>query len=345
MSPVTITRALALAAALAASQAALAADKVRIGVVGSATDVIHVLADKKGFFAQEGIAPDFVSFISATQMIAPLAGGDLDVGGGGPSAGLYNAAMRNIQLKVVADKGSMPAGHGFMPLVVRKTLWDSGKVRTLADLKGLKVGNTSKAGSGDVTLDRAMKMVGLTFDSVDKLYMGIPQLAAALDSGALDASFLLEPTASNLIKRGTVALLAKGDDLYVNQQLAVILYAEAFAQKRDVAQRFMNAWVKGARSYNDALQDGKLTGPNSEEVLQLLVENTPIKDKEVYRTMIAPAINPDGAVNDEGLRQDYAFYKSQGWIQGDINPDSLVDNSFAHRSTQILGPYKRPGQK
>ena len=40
---------------------------------------------------------------------------------------------------------------------------------TLADLKGLKVGNTSKAGSGDVTLDKAMKMAGLTFDSVEKL--------------------------------------------------------------------------------------------------------------------------------------------------------------------------------
>ena len=321
---------------------AAAADKVKIGVVGSATDVIHILADKNGFFREENIAPEFINFISATTMIAPLAGGDLDVGGGGPSAGMYNAAMRGIKLKIVADKGSMAPGNGFMPLVVRKDLFTSGKVRGLADLKGLKIGNTSKAGSGDVTLDKALSKVNLTFNDVEKLYMGIPQLAAALQNGALDASFMLEPMATVLVAKGSAVVLATGDKLYPDQQLAVILYGEAFAQKRDVAQRFMNAWVKGARIYNDALKDGHIAGEGAEKMLQLLVENTNVKDRDIYRRMIAPAINPDGAVNQAGLRQDYLFYKGQRWIEGDIDPDSLVDTSFAARSREILGPYTKP---
>jgi NitT/TauT family transport system substrate-binding protein len=215
-------------------------------------------------------------------------------------------------------------------------------VRGIADLKGLKIGNTSKAGSGDVTLDKALREVKLNFSDVDKLYMGIPQLAAALENGALDATFMLEPMGTTLVARGTAVMLATGDTLYPNQQLAVILYGEAFAQKRDVAQRFMNAWVKGARIYNDALKDGRIAGKGADEMLQLLIENTNVKDKDVYRRMIAPAINPDGAVNAAGLKQDYLFYKGQGWIEGDIDPDSMVDNSFADRARDILGAYKKP---
>ena len=104
----------------------------------------------------------------------------------------------------------------------------------------------------------------------------------------------------------------------------------------------MNAWVKGARIYNDALKDGHIAGKGAEAMLQLLVENTKVTDKDVYRRMIAPAINPDGAVNAAGLKQDYLFYKGQGWIEGDIDPDSLVDNSFANRTREMLGPYKKP---
>ena len=74
-------------------------------------------------------------------MIAPLGVGDLDVGGGGPSAGLYNAAERKVNVKVVADKGSMPPGYGYFSMLVRKDLVTSGKVKTIADFKGLKVGD------------------------------------------------------------------------------------------------------------------------------------------------------------------------------------------------------------
>jgi hypothetical protein len=39
-------------------------------------------------------------------MVAPLGSGELDVGGGTVSAGLYNAVARGINLKVVADQAS-----------------------------------------------------------------------------------------------------------------------------------------------------------------------------------------------------------------------------------------------
>src|SRR5664279_2197625 len=90
---------------------------VRIGVTNASSDVAFHISDDRGFFAEEGLAPEYIPLKSATDMVAPLATGQLDVGGGGASAALYNAAARGLELRIVADKGSMPAGYGYMLLV------------------------------------------------------------------------------------------------------------------------------------------------------------------------------------------------------------------------------------
>src|SRR5438046_3003402 len=72
--------------------------KINVGIANSATDVGLFVADKKGYFKREGLEVNFIAFDSGARMIAPFASGDLDVGGGGPSAGLYNAVARGIDI-------------------------------------------------------------------------------------------------------------------------------------------------------------------------------------------------------------------------------------------------------
>ncbi|TMG99217.1 MAG: ABC transporter substrate-binding protein, partial [Betaproteobacteria bacterium] len=100
---------------------------VRVGIVNASSDVGFFVADKKGYFRQEGISVSFTEFDSGARMVAPLGTGQLDVGAGSVSAGLYNAVARGIDIKIVADKGSTPPGYGFQPLLVRKDLVDSGR--------------------------------------------------------------------------------------------------------------------------------------------------------------------------------------------------------------------------
>ena len=337
-----IAAALSCAWVVTLGSSASAADKVKIGVVNSSSDVVYYLAEKNGYFAAEGIEPEFVSFISATQMIAPLGTGELDVGGGGPNAGLYNAAERKIKVKIVADKGSMPSGYGYFSLLVRKDLIASGKVKTIADLKGLKIGDTSKQGSGDVTLFELLKKGGLKLDDVDTYYMGAPQLAVALQNGALDATLIQEPNLSLAVSQGWGDVFAKGDDIYPDQQLAVTFFSEKLATtERELAQRFMNAYVRAARFYNDALKNGRLEGRNAPEVIDLLVAHTALKDRAIYETMVPNGLNPDGCANTVGLRRDFEFYASMGWSDGKANPDLLVDSSFCEAAIRELGPYMK----
>ena len=108
----TVAAALLVLPAAHAATTAAAPTVVHVGIANASSDVAFFIADKKGYFRQEGIDARFVPFDSGAKMVAPLGAGQLDVAGGSPSAGLYNAVVRGIGIKVVADKGSTPPGYG-----------------------------------------------------------------------------------------------------------------------------------------------------------------------------------------------------------------------------------------
>ena len=97
-----------LALTVIVAMPALAADKVRVGTMNSSGDIGVLIAMDKGYFAAEGIELETTPFVSAAQMVAPLGTGELDVGGGVVSAGLYNAAARQIA-SVCATSASVSA--------------------------------------------------------------------------------------------------------------------------------------------------------------------------------------------------------------------------------------------
>lgn len=341
MSGLSLLNTMVLLAALSfAHNDARAETTVRIGTTNSSSDVAFFIADKKGYFKEEGLSITLTPFDSAAKMVAPLGAGQLDVGGGAPAAGLYNAVARGIDIKIVADKGSSPPGYGYNPLLVRKDLVDSGKFRSFKDLKGLKVAGVSKGTSPDSILNEALKKGGLKFSDVEMVYMGFPQHVLALQNKAVDASVTTEPSATRAIQSGA-AVRYHNDEIYPNQQIAVVLYSGTFIkQNPDAAKRFMRAYIRAVRDYNDALKDGKLAGRNAEEIVTILTEYTKIQDANVYRTIVPNGCNPNGKVNEVSLRKDFEFYKSQGLIEGNVTVEKALDNSFAEATVKELGPYR-----
>jgi len=317
-----------------------AAATVRIGTTSSSSDATFFIADKKGYFRQEGIDANFIAFDSAAKMIAPLSADQLDVGGGSSSAGLYNAAVRKIDIKIVADKGSMPPGYGFMSLLVRKDLIDAGRFKGFKDLKGLKTGISANGSGGSVILYEALKKGGLTFKDVEQVFMGFPQMVMALQNKAIDTGFIPEPNSTQAIQNGAAVRYAGGDVIDPNHQLAVVLYGDSFIKKQpEVAKKFMRAYIRAARDYNDALKDGRLAGTNADEVIKILIQSTEIKDPALYKIMVPHGCNPDGRVNEASLRHNLEVFKAQGLIQGNVSVEQVVDHSFVDAVVKELGPY------
>jgi NitT/TauT family transport system substrate-binding protein len=195
--------------------------------------------------------------------------------------------------------------------------------------------------SNTATLNALLKSVGLKYSDVDTVNMPFPDHVAALGNKGVDASASVEPGPTIAIKNG-FAVLVKGDDEIIpNHQIAVLLYSENFGNRPDVAKKFMRAYLKGVRFYNGALQDGRMIGPNADEVITILAESTPIKDPAVYKAITPTGMNPDGKVNIQSLADDLAFYKEQNLITGDIRAEQVVDHSFVEAALKELGPYKK----
>jgi NitT/TauT family transport system substrate-binding protein len=335
---------LALVAALGLIVSPVAAQTtVRVASAGIASDIGFFLALKKGYFRDEGLTVELTQMANAPQMIGPLGMGQLDVGAGTVAASLYNAVAQNITIRAVADKGSMRQGYGFSGLMVRKDLVDSGRYKTYADLKGMKLAVGTFGSANASAMNEALKKGGLKWsDAASIVALVFPQHIVAYQNKAIDASMTNEPTSTTVVQNGLAVRVAGNDEIYPSQQTAVVLYSENFArQKPQVAQKFMRAYVRAVRDYNDALKDGHIAGPNAEEVIATLVEHTFIKDAAIHRSITPAAIDPDGRMNLDGLRNDLAFFKEQKLLQDpNITVERIIDTSFVEQAVKELGPYK-----
>jgi NitT/TauT family transport system substrate-binding protein len=251
---------------------------------------------------------------------------------------------QKIALRAVADKGSMRAGYGFSGLLVRKDLVDSGRFKTFKDLKGMKIAVGTFGSANSSAVNEALKRGGLTWNDANIIELTFPQHLPAYANKAIEASMTNEPTASQAVKDGLAVRIAGNDEIYPNQQTAVVLYSEKFMRERpQVAQKFMRAYIKAVREYNDALKDGKIAGPNAEEVISILSEYTFIKDPQIHREITPAAIDPDGRMNVHGLRNDLEFFKERKLLQDPaITVERIVDTLYATAVVKELGPYKRP---
>jgi NitT/TauT family transport system substrate-binding protein len=334
-------RVCALLCALSAATGMAAAQAITVGVTSSTSDAPIFIADKKGYFRDEGLDVKVVNFRSAADMVAPLGAGQIEAGAGSASAGLYNAVARGIKIKIVADKASSAPGYGATKILVRKDHVESGRYRELKDLKGMKFAMNAPGVSNTSTLNTLLKSAGLQYADVETVDMPLPDHVAALKNKSVDASASVEPGPALAVRNGDAVVIKSDDEILPNHQIAVLLYSEDFAAKQPAAARaFMRAYIRAVRFYNGALTSGRLDGPNADEVIAILADATPIKSREIYKLITPTGMNPDGRVNKESLAYDLAFYAEQGLVKGAVNLDDAVDGSFVDAALKELGPYR-----
>lgn len=321
--------------AAATAAAPLTPVTVRFGQVGAISDAAIYIADAKGYFKEQGITFEAVPFQSAALMIAPLGTNEIQVGGGAISAGLLNAYGRGINLVIVADKGNLNPGNGYEAIVVRKDLAD--QIKGPKDFKGHSVALAQRDITPEFSLYTFLQQGGLTVNDVNVVTMAFPDMLPALQNKAIDAAAPTEPTLSRILSAGVATLLVRSDAYAPGEQTAVILYSEKFARdQRDVGVRFMSAYLKGARLYNDAF--AKKDPKARAEVIDILAKATKL-DAALFDTMVVPGIDPNGRVNVKSLEAIQNYFIAKGSQQKAVDLSKVVDMSFADDAVKGLGPY------
>jgi NitT/TauT family transport system substrate-binding protein len=332
---------IAMLAASGQSAPAQEAALVRVGYVPLGTgNTIFFIADRMGFFRSEGLEVDLLPFDSSIKQVAPLAAGDLDVGGSSPSATLYNAIGRGNGMRIVADLGRDPPGYGFESLVVRREVIQSGRFMTLKDLKGLKVALSATGVAYWATLLALLRTAGLSYRDIDPVILSFPDYLAALRSGVVDAALVPEPAATLIARSGVATRINRDDSFYPNQQIVVVIYSAKFLKRPGGAGlKFMRAILRAARFYNDALVGGKFAGPNADAVVHMIADATPIKDPEVIRASVPSGTDPNGELNLTSMKQDLQTFQQAGLIQVPVRIETTVDLSVARAAVRQLGAY------
>ncbi len=316
-----------------------AADKVAVGTGGSASDAPFYIAYDQGYFKDEGLDVDLIVLDSGAKVIAPLGTGELDVGSGALSVGFWNALLRGVKFRIVADRGHAEAGYLYQTVFIRKDLVDGGQFKSLKDLKGLRMGFAAQGVTSLSLLNEAAKYAGIRFEDITPVYLSFPQQIAALQNKALDGTLLIEPQATVAVNAGIGVRFMDTNVFYPHQQISVIFYSDKFATgRKDVADRFMRAWLRGVRAYNDTIRDGKIVG--ADDVVQTMAKSFNMSPALV-REMYSQAVDVDGAVNAAGIQKDLDFFRQQGWVAGGINAGDVIDMSFARKASAALGPYRR----
>jgi NitT/TauT family transport system substrate-binding protein len=331
---------LAVAATVVGLSVGVQAQELTVGTIGASSDAPFFIADAKGYFAEQGLKVNFVRFDSAAKAIPSLGSGEVDVGSGATSAGLYNAVARGIGIKIVSDKARNAKGYGFQAIMARSDLMDSGKIKSVKDLKGLKVAMSANGNSENAFMSYALVQVGLTYGDIDPVFLGFPNQIAAFANKAIDASLTVEPTVSELLKLGTAKKLVSADEVFPDYQTAVVFYGPKFMHDQpENAKKFMVALLKAMRFYDDALKDGHLAGPNADEVIKILTQYSFIKDPSVHRAIVSQAIDPDGNLNMPSLQMAWQFFVDTKQIDGSVKVKDVVDLSYVEAAAKTLGPY------
>jgi NitT/TauT family transport system substrate-binding protein len=333
----------ALAGVLAANLtiAAHAADKVAVGTGGSASDAPFYIAYDKGFFKDEGLDVDLIVLDSGAKVIAPLGTGELDVGSGALSVGFWNALVRGVKFRIVADRGHAQPGYLYQTVFMRKDLIDSGQFKSLKDLKGMRMGFAAQGVTSLSLLNEAAKYAGIKFEEITPVYLSFPQQIAALQNKALDGTLLIEPQATVAVNAGYGVRFMDTNEFYPYQQISVIFFSDKFAtERKDVAEKFMRAWLRGVRSYNDSIKNGKIAGAGADEVVATMAKSFNM-NPTLVREMYSQAVDVTGAVNAAGIQRDLDFFLRQGWVTGQVKASDVIDMSFAQKASAELGPYQR----
>ncbi|MFZ3229629.1 MAG: ABC transporter substrate-binding protein [Pseudobdellovibrio sp.] len=286
------------------------------------------LAIESGYFKDEGLIVDLTVFNnSSAPMTLLLSKGELDVGAGNLTAGMFNAINKGERVKIVADKGHVDKNNEYIALLVRKDLIDSKKYSTLKDLKGLKISLPSLDGiSQQIVISKILSSAGLSEKDVTFLKLSYPEASVALKTKSIDATIQLEPYLTKSIIDNSAVAVASSNDYVPNQQSAAIFFSSNFIEKRRPdAVKFMKAYLKGVRLYNATLKNSVL----SDTTIALLKRHIIIDDDNVWKKMRTIGLNNNGEISLASIEKDLSWYREKEFITTIPKNEAIFDLSIA----------------
>lgn len=286
-------------------------------------------AQAKGYFAEQGVDVDTTIVRSASDVVAFLANGQMDAAFGNVSAATFNAIHRGLEIRAVAGMSYSPDDPNVLspvPLAVRKSLWDSGAIKGIADLKGRKFAINSRDGVQEYRLHKTLQPFGMTVKDVDLVTMPFPVMLAGFKNGAMDAAMMVDPFATAARARGLVHILSGNPT--PGFMLTVLTFGENLLAKdhETVARGFLKALRKAA---NELQTPAEILSP---ENVRIWTKFTKIPESTLRKmALFRFARNLALSVQDLRAQESYLLHKGRLQYKHPLPEDKLIGTRFVVR--------------
>ena len=268
----TFKRLLIGTAALALSTSAALAENVIIGLFGNPTPMQVARAEGK-FDAATGWTIEWRQFGSGTEVIAAMASGDVQLSelGSSPLA-IGTSQGLEIELFMIAE------GLGTAESLIATK---ASGITKLEDVKGKRIA-VPVGSTAHYSLMGALAHAGIAETDVTIMNLPADQIAAAWDSGQVDAAFIWEPVQNQILQSGTFIVGADKtaewgfptfDGWVVNKEFAaahpdqMIAFAKTFNEANAAYLSDPAAWTADSAQVQAI---AKMTGAAADQVPNIL---------------------------------------------------------------------------
>lgn len=301
---------------------------LRVGWVFAMANAPALVADRKGFYAEEGLTVDAKPFGDGPVIQQALAAGELDAAYIGAPP-VYQWAARGLDSRILAK-----VNYGQAAVIAAAP-----GIRTLADLRGRRLAGVARGSGMDVLLRGFVlkDAAGLDPDrDLSVTAMPVGNMNAALDAGTADAAFAWEPFISQQVLRGGAHVVFD-----VNQALpgypwyVVMAPVKTLAERPDDVVRLLRAHAKAIAwlSEHPAEADALIADAFKLE---------PVKradGTEIPATAVAAEARKRLGWSDRLEDSDLAFIQrlmdyslALGFIPGPMKAADIVDTSYLRRA-------------
>ncbi len=297
-------------------------ERVVVGYVPIMKFATLYVANTRGIFEKYGLDVEVQSVRSGTEIIAFLTQGQIDVGGIAIVASTWNAWNRGLDVRIIAPGALEPRTGSPTKMLVRSDLWESGEVRSVADLRGRRVAMAGGPGSGGEYLaSKALERGDLTIRDVQALNIGNPDMPAAFAGGSIDAAILGSPFADQVLSTDDAVVLE--EDLTPEAMTVTFVGSGRFVNERpEVARRFVLALMEAAQM----MQGDDYLSPENMRAYLSHINTT----EDAIRTGAPVIYDPDQEISLKGLRDVERVHRQNGRTQyrSPFDPADVTDLSF-----------------
>ncbi|TRW45821.1 ABC transporter substrate-binding protein [Georgenia yuyongxinii] len=303
----------AAAATSPASDGAAGTTEITVGVMPIVDTAPIYLGVQEGIFAEHGLVLDLqTSSQGAAAMVPGVVSGQLDFGFGNVAA-LITAHSQGLALPVVASASSTTGidGADTAGIIVAADSDITGP----GELEDARVAVNTMNSIGDTTVRETVDNAGGDGSSVKFAEIAFPDMLPAIESGQIDAAWVVEPFLTIALEQG--ARLLASNYVATSPDLLIAAYftsADLAESDPELVERF------GA-----AMQESQAFAEENEDLTRAVLGTYMTIDPAIAEKLVLPRYNAEVTRPEMEFLVDFA--ERQGLISDPVAVSSLLPDA------------------